>query len=31
MEDDFDDEPVPLPVDEVLGRDERPPYDTEAT
>jgi sec-independent protein translocase protein TatB len=31
MEDDFDDEPAPVPADEVLGRDERPPYDTEAT
>ena len=30
MEDDFD-EPEPLPTLEVLGRDERPPYDSEAT
>jgi sec-independent protein translocase protein TatB len=25
------DEPAPLPAYEVLGRDERPPYDSEAT
>jgi sec-independent protein translocase protein TatB len=30
MEDD-DDEPGPLPAYEVLGQDERPPYDDEAT
>ena len=30
MEDDFD-EPAPLPAYEVLGQDERPPYDAEAT
>ncbi len=30
MEDDFD-EPSPLPAYEVLGQDERPPYDHEAT
>ena len=30
MEDDFD-EPEPLPAYEVLGQDERPPYDAEAT
>ena len=30
MEDDFD-EPAPLPAYEVLGQDERPPYDSEAT
>ena len=30
MEDDFD-EPSPTPAYEVLGQDERPPYDHEAT
>jgi len=30
MEDDFD-EPAPSPAYEVLGQDERPPYDHEAT
>jgi sec-independent protein translocase protein TatB len=30
MEDDFDD-PAPEPAYEVLGQDERPPYDHEAT
>jgi len=31
MEDDFDEPVEPLPALEVLGHDERPPYDTEAT
>jgi sec-independent protein translocase protein TatB len=31
MEDDDLDSPEPLPAFEVLGQDERPPYDSEAT
>jgi len=31
MDEDDLDEPVPLPAYEVLGHDERPPYDSEAT
>jgi sec-independent protein translocase protein TatB len=31
MDDDDLDEPTPLPAYEVLGQDERPPYDAEAT
>ena len=31
MEDDDPDVPAPLPAYEVLGQDERPPYDAEAT